>query len=75
MFTRLDDYLDYHARVHEDVVFVTDEQRSYTFAQARQQVDRIAGRLTEISLGKNDRLALLGKNSIEFFFMYLSCAA
>jgi acyl-CoA synthetase (AMP-forming)/AMP-acid ligase II len=74
MFRRIDEYLDYHARVHEEVVFVTDEQRSFTFSQSRQYVDHIAGRLAEIRLGKGDRVALLGKNSIEFFFMYLACS-
>jgi O-succinylbenzoate-CoA ligase len=74
MFGRIDDYLDYHARVHGDVVFVTDEQRELTFSQARERVDRIAGRLAATGLSKGDRIALLGKNSIEFFFMYLACA-
>jgi acyl-CoA synthetase (AMP-forming)/AMP-acid ligase II len=74
MFARIDDYLDYHARVHGSVVFVTDEQRTLTFVAARAQVDHIAGRLFATGLGKGDRIALLGKNSIEFFFMYLACA-
>jgi acyl-CoA synthetase (AMP-forming)/AMP-acid ligase II len=74
MFHRIDEYLDYHARVHEQVVFVTDEQITLTFSQARQRVDCIAGRLAGISLRKSDRVALLGKNSIDFFFMYLACA-
>lgn len=74
MFERIDDYLDYHARVHGDVVFVTDEERSFTFSKARLRVDCIAGRLADVGLAKGDRIALLGKNSIEFFFMYLACA-
>lgn len=74
MFERIDDYLDYHARVHGDVAFVIDEQRSLSFTEARVRVDRIAGRLADTGLSKGDRIALLGKNSIEFFFMYLACA-
>jgi O-succinylbenzoate-CoA ligase len=74
MFGRIDDYLDYHARVHSDVVFVTDEKRTLTFTESRARVDLIAGRLADIGLSKGDRIALLGKNSIEFFFMYLACA-
>ena len=74
MFGRIDDYLDYHARVHGDVVFVTDEQREFTFARARDRIDHIAGRLCATGLVKGDRIALLGKNSIEFLFMYLACA-
>jgi acyl-CoA synthetase (AMP-forming)/AMP-acid ligase II len=74
MFGRLDDYLDYHARVHGDVVFVTDDQRSFTFCEAGRRIDHIAGRLSAEGLVKGDRIALLGKNSIEFFFMYLACS-
>ncbi|MCX2976929.1 class I adenylate-forming enzyme family protein [Candidatus Marimicrobium litorale] len=74
MFSRIDDYLDYHARVHAEVVFVTHEQQSFTFSRARERIDHIAGRLAASGLAKGDRLALLGRNSIEFFFMYLACA-
>ena len=74
MFSRIDDYLDYHARVHAEVVFVTHEQHSFTFSRARARIDHIAGRLAAIGLAKGDRIALLGRNSIEFFFMYLACA-
>jgi len=74
MFRRIDDYLDYHARVHAQVEFVIDEQRTLSFFEARQRVDHIAARLAASGLRKGDRIALLGKNSIEFFFMYLSCA-
>lgn len=74
MFQRLDDFLDYHARVHCDVLFVCEDSRTLTFAQSRERVDQIAGRLSSSGLVKGDRLALLGKNSIEFFFLYLACA-
>ncbi|MCP4841424.1 MAG: long-chain-fatty-acid--CoA ligase [Halieaceae bacterium] len=74
MLGRIDDYLDYHARVHAEVVFVNHEQRSFTFSRARERIDHIAGRLAACGLAKGDRLALLGRNSIEFFFMYLACA-
>ncbi|MFT4615220.1 MAG: O-succinylbenzoate-CoA ligase [Bacteroidia bacterium] len=74
MFQRLDDFLDYHARVHGEIVFVTEGARALTFAQSRLRVDQIAGRLSSSGLVKGDRIALLGKNSIEFFFMVLACA-
>ena len=74
MFGRIDHYLAYHARVHAQTVFVTDEQRTFTFFEARERVDHIAARMAAAGLLKGDRIALLGKNSIEFFFMYLSCA-
>jgi acyl-CoA synthetase (AMP-forming)/AMP-acid ligase II len=64
MFGRIDDYLDYHARVHAQTVFVTDEQRTFTFFEARERVDHIAARMAAAGLLKGDRIALLGKNSI-----------
>lgn len=74
MFQRLDDFLDYHARVHGDVMFVVEGSHTLTFAQSCERVDEMAGRLASTGLAKGDRIALLGKNSIEFFFMYLACA-
>lgn len=74
MQVRLDDYLDYHARVHADVIFVVEGAATLNFAQAKQRVDRIAGRLAAVGVAKGERLALLGKNSVDFFFMYLACA-
>ena len=74
MQARLDDYLDYHARVHGDIPFVLEEGRQFTFAGARERVDAIAAGLAAEGLGKGDRLALLGKNSIDFLFLYLACA-
>ena len=74
MYQRLDNYLDYHARVHEDVMFVTDEGGSYSFCAALDRVERVASRLQSEGLKKGDRVALLGKNSISFLFMYLACS-
>lgn len=71
---RLDSYLDYHARVHEGVLFVTEEESSYTFAEALVRIEKVAGRLESEGLKKGDRIALLGKNSINFLFMYLACS-
>ena len=74
MFQRIDDYLDYHARIHGQLVFVTDEQRTLSFVESRNRVDHIAARLAAEGLARGDRIALLGKNSIDFLFMYLACA-
>ena len=74
MYQRLDNYLDYHARVHEDVLFVTDEVESYSFSAALLRVNKIADRLYCEGLKQGDRVALLGKNSINFLFMYLACS-
>jgi acyl-CoA synthetase (AMP-forming)/AMP-acid ligase II len=74
LFQRLDDFLDYHARVHADVLFVIQDQDSLTFSQARDRIDVIAARLSSEGLVKGDRIALLGKNSIDFFFLYIACS-
>lgn len=74
MIRRLDDFLDYHARVHAQLPFVTDDQCSLSFAESQARVDLIARSLAAEGLQSGDRIALLGKNSIDFFFLYLACA-
>ena len=72
MYQRLDDYLAYHARVHGNVVFVSQGSRRLSFAQAESRVQQISNRLHSAGLVKGDRIALLGKNSIDFLFLYLA---
>ena len=66
MYQRLDEFLDYHARVHGGVVFVSEQDASYTFSEALSRVETVASRLQMAGLIKGDRIALLGKNSINF---------
>tara|TARA_B110000977_G_scaffold201103_1_gene294154 strand:+ start:4489 stop:6039 length:1551 start_codon:yes stop_codon:yes gene_type:complete len=71
---RLDDFLDYHARVHGAIPFVIQDETSLTFGESRDRVNTIASRMAAEGLKKGDRIGLLGKNSIDFFFLYIACA-
>jgi long-chain acyl-CoA synthetase len=55
--------------------FEVDDQRTLTFAEYKQQVDRLAIGLQKIGVKKGDRIAVLGKNSLEYFLLYGATAA
>ena len=52
-----------------------DDQRTLSFVQFKEQVDRLAGGLQTLGLQKGDRIGVLGKNSLEYFLLYGACAA
>jgi len=52
-----------------------DDQRSLTFADVKQQVDRLAAGLQTSGVQKGDRIGVLGKNSLEYFLLYGAAAA
>ncbi|ARN75562.1 long-chain-fatty-acid--CoA ligase [Oceanicoccus sagamiensis] len=74
MFQCLHQFLDYHARVHGDSPFLVEGKVSLSFADFEARVDRAVDRLRLMSLSRGDRIALLGKNSINFFTMILACS-
>jgi acyl-CoA synthetase (AMP-forming)/AMP-acid ligase II len=55
--------------------FEADDQRTLTFTQVKEQVDRLAGSLQTLGVKKGDRIGVLGKNSLEYFLLYGACAA
>jgi long-chain acyl-CoA synthetase len=55
--------------------FEVDDQRTLTFAEYKEQVDRLAGGLQKIGIKKGDRIGVLGKNSLEYFLLYGASAA
>lgn len=55
--------------------FEVDDQRTLTFTQVKEQVDRLAGGLQTLGVKKGDRIGVLGKNSLEYFLLYGACAA
>lgn len=55
--------------------FDEDDQRTLTFAQFKERVDRLAGGLRKTGLQKGDRIGVVGKNSLEFFLLYGAAAA
>jgi len=52
-----------------------DDQRTLTFAEVKQQVDRLAAGLQQTGINKGDRIGVLGKNSLEYFLLYGAAAA
>ena len=52
-----------------------DDGRTLTFAQYKENVDRLACGLQKSGLNKGDRIGVLGKNSLEYFLLYGAAAA
>jgi long-chain acyl-CoA synthetase len=52
-----------------------DDGRALTFAEVKQQVDRLAGGLHQDGIRRGDRIGVLGKNSLEYFLLYGAAAA
>lgn len=55
--------------------FDADTQETVRFAQYRQKVDSLAAGLLQAGLKKGDRIGVLGKNSLEYFYLYGAAAA
>ena len=55
--------------------FEVDDNRTLTFAQYKESVDRLACGLQETGIQKTDRIAVVGKNSLEYFLLYGAAAA
>jgi acyl-CoA synthetase (AMP-forming)/AMP-acid ligase II len=55
--------------------FEVDGQRTLTFTEIKEQVDRLAGGLQKLDVRKGDRIGAVGKNSLEFFLLYGAAAA
>ena len=52
-----------------------DDNRTLTFAQYQEMVDRLACGLQKTNIKKGDRIGVLGKNSLEYFLLYGASAA
>jgi long-chain acyl-CoA synthetase len=55
--------------------FEVDDQRELTFAETKDQVDRLACGLQKAGIKKNDCVGIFGKNSLEYFLLYGAAAA
>jgi long-chain acyl-CoA synthetase len=55
--------------------FEADTGREATFLQIKEEVDRLAAGLKGKGITKGDRIAVLGKNSLEYFLIYGAAAA
>ena len=50
MYQRLDQFLDYQARVHGGLTFASEETTTLTFAQVQERVDPVAGQLAALKV-------------------------
>jgi len=60
---------------NRDAWFEVDDGRTLTFAEFKQQVDRLACGLQDIGIQKGDRIGVLAKNSLEYFLVYGAASA
>ncbi|MGZ8809012.1 MAG: long-chain-fatty-acid--CoA ligase, partial [Mycobacterium sp.] len=68
----LSDVLYRHARVRPDRVGFVDPQRRCTFSEMDDRVTRLANALSARGVGRGDRVAVLGYNSIELVESWLA---
>jgi acyl-CoA synthetase (AMP-forming)/AMP-acid ligase II len=52
-----------------------DDNRELTFAQYKDQVTHLASGLQRLGIRQNDRIGVLGKNSLEYFLLYGAAGA
>ena len=71
---RLHDFVDFHAREHPDGEFAVLGDRTVTYGEASQQINRLANAFGSVGIHKGDRVALLSKNSIEYMFVYFAAS-
>jgi acyl-CoA synthetase (AMP-forming)/AMP-acid ligase II len=59
----------------KDAWLEVDDDRTMTFSQYKESVDRLAYGIQEAGIKKGDRIGVLGKNSLEYFLLYGAAAA
>lgn len=74
MQTLLQDYLRFHADRHPETLFASDSVQSLNKQQAFARIERIAAALQAQGLKKGDRIALIGKNSVDQVLVLIACA-
>ena len=55
--------------------FEVGADKSMTFFQIKEMIDRLAFGLQRTGINKGDRIGILGKNSLEYFLLYGAAAA
>jgi len=70
----LHDFLDFHARENGAHDCVIQDNRTLSYAQMAEQVNRLANAFVKANLGAGDRFALLSRNSIEMVVVYLAAS-
>ncbi|SPJ14257.1 AMP-dependent synthetase and ligase [Syntrophobacter sp. SbD2] len=63
-----------NAKRFPDTLAVKDQNRSFTYRQTNERVNRLAGSLIDLGLKKGDKVAVLLENSIEIVEIFLATA-
>jgi acyl-CoA synthetase (AMP-forming)/AMP-acid ligase II len=67
---RLHDFLEYWARERPNAAFAVQGRRRLTYREALAQANRLAHACVDAGLQIGDRVAVLGKNSLEYALLY-----
>src|SRR5262245_36697590 len=71
---RLHDLLDFRAREQPDALFAVQGARRMTYREATTEANRLANGFVEAGLERGDRIAVLGKNSIDYAVLYFAAS-
>src|SRR5208283_5018236 len=63
-----------NAKRYPDALAVKDQNRSFTYRQTNERVNRLGDSLLALGLKKGDKIAVLLENSIEIVEIYLATA-
>ena len=68
------DMFDFHVASRPAQMCIDDGTRVLSFAEAAQEVNRLANGLTGLGLNKGDRVGYLSRNSADMWLMYLAAS-
>jgi fatty-acyl-CoA synthase len=71
---RLHDCLDFWAERQPDTEFAVDNRRRMSYREAQAATRLIATAFFDTRLQRGDRIAVLGKNSVEYALIYISAS-
>lgn len=74
-FGLIHEYLTYGAITHADRLALASEERDWTYAEAREEIDRIARALIAAGVQKGDRVAVLLPPCPLYFLTFLATAS
>lgn len=74
MFDSFVDYLAFQVKMRPEAPFGSDADQKLTYAQAWHKLGRVAASLQARGINKDDRVAILAKNSLDNLLIFLGCA-
>src|SRR5689334_11653305 len=71
---RLHDFLDFHARERPEAEFAVCRAQRLTYGEAQAEANRLANAFISQGLRLGDRVAIVGKNCLEWAILYYGAA-